>query len=170
MQSRMKGIAIMSYKKSIKGENISADEIAAHNHIQIFNDGSGKIIVCFLILLASAALLYLWIMVHLLLVLIIIGSSILACVIGVSATWRHVSHTRKEHLVNEAEIEWSRLVYRTENLIATLNRSTREITVHNAQEVSIQHHHAAAPVQISEVAQSKSYMPKLSDLSKDSQA
>ncbi len=160
----------MSYKKSVKGENISADEIAAHNHIQIFNDGSGRIIVCFCIVLMTAALVYLWIMVHVLLVFIIVGASILACVIGVSATWRHVSHTRKEHLVNEAEIEWSRLVYKTENLIATLNHSTREITVHNAQEVSIQHHHAAPPMQISEVAQSKNYMPKLSDLHQDKQA
>ena len=87
----MKGTATMSYKKSVKGENISADEIAAHNHIQIFNDGSGKIIVCFLILLATAALVYLWIAVHLLIVAMIVGSSILACVIGISATWRHVS-------------------------------------------------------------------------------
>jgi hypothetical protein len=50
--------------------------------------------------------------------------------------------------------------------VATLNRATKEVTVHNAQQVSIQHHHAA-PVQISEVAQSKSYMPKLSDLSQE---
>jgi hypothetical protein len=110
----------MSYKKTVKGENISADEIAAHNHIQIFNDGSGKLIVCFLMLL---------------------------CIVGGSATWRHVSNTRREHLVNETEIEWSRLVYRTENLIATLNRSTREITVHNAQQIQEVHHHA--PMQIS---------------------
>ena len=159
----------MSYKKSVKGENISADEIAAHNHIQIFNDGSGKIIVLFLIVLASAAILYLWFMVHLLIVLIIVGSSILACIVAGSATWRHVSHTRKEHLVNEAEIEWSRIIYQTENLVATLNRSTREITVHNAQQIQEVHHHN--PVQISEVAQSKnSYMPKLSDLSQDKQA
>lgn len=152
----------MSYKKSVKGENISADEIAAHNNVQVFNDGSGKIIVCFLIVLVVGMIVYLWIMVHLLLVLIIVGSSILACIVGVSATWRHVSHTRKEHLVNEAEIEWSRILYQTENLIATLNRSTREITIHNAQQIQEVHHHA--PVQISEAAQSKSYMPKLSDL------
>src|SRR6266702_3595675 len=169
MPSRMKGIAIMSYKKSIKGENISADEIAAHNHIQIFNDGSGKIIVCFLMVLVVGMIIYLWIMVHALLVLMIIGSSVIAMVIGGSATWRHVSHTRKEHLVNEAEIEWSRIIYQTENLVATLNRSTREITVHNAQQIQEVHHHN--PVQISEVAQSKnSYMPKLSDLSQDKQA
>ena len=141
----------MSYKKSVKGENISADEIAAHNHIQIFNDGSGRIIVCFCIVLMTAALVYLWFMVHLLIVLIIIGSSILACVIGVSATWRHVSHTRKEHLVNESEIQWSKILYKTETLVATLNRRTGVVEVHNAQEVSIQHHHAA-PLQISENA------------------
>ncbi len=156
----------MSYKKSVKGENISADEIAAHNHIQIFNDGSGKIIVCFLILLMIAMLVYLWIAVHLLLVIIIIGSTILLCIVGGSATWRHVSNTRKVHLTNEAEIEWSRIIYQTENLVATLNRSTREITVHNAQQIQEVHHHN--PVQISEVAQSKnSYMPKLSDLSQE---
>src|SRR5205807_1519924 len=103
----------------------------------IFNDGSGKIIVCFLILLATAALAYLWIAVHLLIVAMIIGSAVLAIIVGSSATWRHVSNTRRVHKVNEAEIEWSRLVYSTENLIATFNRSTREITVHNAQEVQI---------------------------------
>ena len=153
-----------NYKKQVRGENISADEIAAHNHIQIFNDGSAKIIVCFLILLATCALVYLWIAVHFLIVIMIVGSSILACVIGISATWRHVSHTRKEHLVNEAEIEWSKIVYTTENLIAVRNRATQEIHISNAQQVQEVHHHQ--PVQISETAQSKSYMPKLSDLSK----
>src|SRR5436189_1886044 len=122
----MRHCSMGSYNKRVKGENISADEIAAHNHIQIFNDGSGKIIVCFLILLATCALVYLWIAVHLLIVIMIVGSSILACVIGISATWRHVSHTRKEHLVNEAEIEWSKIVYTTENLIAVRNRATQE--------------------------------------------
>src|SRR5438270_1740936 len=101
----MKGTATMSYKKSVKGENISADEIAAHNHIQIFNDGSGKIIVCFLILLTVALIAYLWIAFHLLLIVIILGSTFLLCVVGGSTTWRHVSNTRKQHLVNEAEIE-----------------------------------------------------------------
>jgi hypothetical protein len=158
-----------NYKKQVRGENISADEIAAHNHIQIFNDGSGKIIVCFCLVLITGCLVYLWIAVHLLIVAIIIGSSILAIVVGVSATWRHVSNTRKQHLVNEAEIEWSKIIYQTENLVATLNRSTREITVHNAQQIQEVHHHA--PVQISEFAQSHtSLMPKLSDLSRDKQA
>jgi hypothetical protein len=152
-----------SYTKKVKGENVSADEIAAHNHIQIFNDGSGRIIVLFLIVLSVALIAYLWIAAHLLLVCIIIGSTLLLCVVGVSATWRHVSNTRKEHLVNESEIEWSRILYQTENLIATLNRSTREITVHNAQQVQEVHHHN--PVQIAQEAQSKQgYMPKLSDL------
>jgi hypothetical protein len=160
----------MSYNKKVRGENISADEIGAHNHIQIFNDGSGKLIVCFLILLFIAMIVYLWIAFHLLLIILMFGAVVALCIIGGSTAWRHVSNTVKIHKTNQAEIEWSRLVYRTENLIATLNRSTREISVHNAQEVSIQHHHAAAPVQISEVAQSKSYMPKLSDLSKDNQA
>jgi hypothetical protein len=137
----------MSYKKTVKGENISADEIAAHNHIQIFNDGSGKLIVCFLMLLCIAMIIYLWIAFHLVPLILMFVAVVLLCIIGGSATWRHVSNTRREHLVNETEIEWSRLVYRTENLIATLNRSTREITVHNAQQIQEVHHHA--PMQIS---------------------
>jgi hypothetical protein len=76
----------MSYNKKVRGENISADEIAAHNHIQIFNDGSGKIIVCFLILLATAGLVYLWIAVHLLIVAMIVGSAVLAIIVAGSAT------------------------------------------------------------------------------------
>ena len=156
----------MSYKKSVKGDNISADEIAAHNHIQIFNDGSGKIIVCFLMLLFIAMIVYLWIVFHILLVILMFGVLAILCVVGGSAAWRHVSNTVKVHKTNQAEIEWSRILYQTENLIATLNRSTREITVHNAQQIQEVHHHA--PMQISEVAQSKqSYMPKLSDLSKE---
>jgi hypothetical protein len=41
----------MSYKKRT-GDNSQANEIGTiqGNHIQIFNDGSGKIIVCFLML------------------------------------------------------------------------------------------------------------------------
>src|SRR5450756_1589289 len=101
----------MSYNKKVRGEHISADEVGSHNYISVFSDGSGRIVVCFLILLVIGMIVYLWIAVHLLIVLIIVGSSILACVIGVSATWRHVSHTRKEHLVNEAEIEWSKILY-----------------------------------------------------------
>jgi ABC-type siderophore export system fused ATPase/permease subunit len=156
-----------NYKKRVSGENISADELASHNYISVFSDGSGKIVVCFLILLATAALAYLWITMHVLLVVVMVGSVIVLSVIGVSTAWRHVSHTRKEHLCNEAEIEWSRIVYTTENLIATRNRQTQEIHITNAQQIQEVHHHA--PVQISEVAQSKSYMPKLSDLNRDNQ-
>lgn len=155
-----------SYKKSVKGENISADEIGAHNYIQVFNDGSGKIIVCFFLLLATVALAYLWITMHVLLVVLMIGAIVVFSIIGVSAAVRHISNTRRQHLENEAAIEWSRILYRTETMVATLNRATHEITVHNAQEVSIQHHHAAAPMQITEHAESKSLMPKLSDLQK----
>lgn len=151
------------YRKTVSGDNNEANEVGSFNHIQIFNDGSGKIIVCFLMVLVTAMIVYLWIMVHLLLVTMIVGSSVIAMVIGVSSAWRHVSHTRKEHLVNESEIEWSKIVYQTENLVATLNRSTREITVHNAQQIQEVHHHQA-PVQITENTQNGSLMPKLSDL------
>jgi hypothetical protein len=133
----------MSYKKSVKGENISADEIAAHNHIQIYNDGSGKLIVCFMMVLVTAALVYLWLAVNALLVAIIIGSAIVLSVVGASSAWRHVSNTRKQHLVNEAEIEWSKIIYHTETLVATLNKRTQEVNVVNAQQIAVTHHHNA---------------------------
>lgn len=107
----------MSYKKSVKGENISADEIAAHNHIQIFNDGSGKLIVCFLMLLCVAMIIYLWIAFHLVLVILLFASVVLLCIVGGSTAWRHVSNTVKIHKTNQTEIEWSRLVYRVNHRI-----------------------------------------------------
>lgn len=73
----------MSYNNKVRGENISADEIAAHNHIQVFNDGSGKLIVIFCMMLTVALIVYLWIAVHILLIMIIIGSTILLCIVGV---------------------------------------------------------------------------------------
>ncbi len=158
----------MAYRKTVKGDNNQANEVGSFNHLTIFNDGSGKIIVCFLIALAIAIIIYLWIAFHLVLLILMFGTTFVLCIVGVSAAFRHVSNTRKQHLVNEAEIEWSRLVYRTENLIATFNRSTREITVHNAQEIQEVHHHALPQMQITESASAKnSLMPKLSDLNRE---
>jgi hypothetical protein len=149
----------MAYRKTVKGDNNEANEQFAHNSISIFNDGSGKIVVCFLIVLVCAMIVYLWIAVHVLLVIIIIGAAIIFSVIGVSYTWRHVSHTRKLHRVNEAEVEWAKIIYITENLIAHLDRSGN-VNIHNARDIQeVRHFNDRPQTVISDIAASKQQSP-----------
>lgn len=153
------------YKKSIKGDNNVASEIGAHNRIIIDTGGAGVIIFAlFFIAAAVAVVVFLWIAYHALLVVMVLivatGTVLFALILGGSYIVRHVSDTSAQVKVNQSHVEWSKIIYETESLVAHLDRRSQTVNIHNARDIQEVRHFNDKPVQaISEAASSRQAPP-----------
>lgn len=116
-----------SYKsrKSIKGDDNEQNEIASHNRISFSDSGSLKLLTIYLCAVATAAVVFVGI-VHLVLletlvVSSVVGIVVLAWIIALSFTIRHVSTTRTSVAVDETERSQAQIkadiLHATENYI-----------------------------------------------------
>lgn len=149
----------MAFRKEIKGDNSQANEIGSFNHITIFSDGGGKLIICFCLAMILALIIYLWIAYQMLLIMLVlmlvIGAALFALVFGISCTARHLSDTKRQVRVNKAQENWAEVVYVTEHLIAHRDSVTGVITVENARAIQEIRHFNDRPPQLPELVASQ---------------
>ena len=138
--------------KRFRGDNNTAanNDVGSFNKVYIdFSGAPIMTLVCFCLALLLAAIVFMIVRYSGLVIAIVLIGTILLSVVGLGVAvvtlicfgLKYLSDTRKRHLVNQEEIKWSKIIFVTENLIATRNRSTQEISVHNAQQVQEVHHH-----------------------------
>lgn len=153
------------YHKTVTGNNNEANEVGSFNRIIIDTSGAGVIILAlFFIAAAVAIVVFLWIAYHVLLVVMILivatGTVLFALLLGGSHIVRHISDTSAQVKVNQSQVEWSKIIYTTENLVAHLDRRSQTVNIHNARDIQEVRHFNDKPAQaISETASSRQAPP-----------
>ncbi len=158
----------MSYKKSIKGDNNTANEQLAHNRIFIdFNGGGPLILALFIVVLISAALIWMMLRESMLLAFMVIASFVCffagAGAIGGMFVIRYWSATQRQIASDKAAQQWEQLIHYTDSHIIARDPRLR---IENARDVQEIRHYNDRP-QITEAAESlTSYDLPASDMFK----
>jgi hypothetical protein len=146
----------MAYRKTVKGDNNSADEMASHNRIFVDFNGAGVVMLAGFFIACCIACIA-WMMVarsgllEFLIETAFIGVFVGAGAIGALFLMRYYSGTRRQLNGDEAERHWQQNVHYTGEHVLVRDPVKNTYTVHNARMIEEVHHHAA-PLQISEVA------------------
>ena len=158
----------MAFKKEVKGDNNSANEIVAHNRVNFIIDTGGAgviLLIIFLLLLLIATLIFLWTTYHTLLIALVlalvIGAVLFAIVLGISCTVRHLSDTRKRHRINNAAVKWAEMLHCTDSHIAWIDPRIR---IENNRIIEEVRHYNQGQPQIPGQVSENVALPPLADL------
>jgi hypothetical protein len=157
------------YRKDVKGDHNVASELASHNQVIVDFGAGGMIAVCFVLLLVSAALIWLVVAHAALVTLVVIVLFVLfvlgAIAVGALYVARQFSETRAQLAEDKHRELWSQTVYAVgDGHIVVRNPATRELSVHSVRDVQEVRHFNDRP-QLTEVAESlDSGMPPATDL------